>query len=51
VTNGKGEGQSSANMMQKKPYNKNKGNNKPAFNKPVKTTTVKKKKINKADLS
>ncbi|KAK1650035.1 hypothetical protein QYE76_067840 [Lolium multiflorum] len=48
----KGEGQSSANMVQKKPYNKNKGNNKPSFNKPMKTTTFKKKKmINKADLS
>ncbi|KAK1670135.1 hypothetical protein QYE76_058294 [Lolium multiflorum] len=48
----KGEGQSSANMMQKKPYSKNKGNNKPSFNKPMKTTTFKKKKmINKADLS
>ncbi|KAK1651436.1 hypothetical protein QYE76_069241 [Lolium multiflorum] len=39
-------------MVQKKPYNKNKGNNKPSFNKPMKTTTFKKKKmINKADLS
>ncbi|KAK1612456.1 hypothetical protein QYE76_036129 [Lolium multiflorum] len=48
----KGEGQSSANMVQKKPYSKNKGNNKPSFNKPMKTTTFKKKKmINKADLS
>ncbi|KAK1694823.1 hypothetical protein QYE76_011520 [Lolium multiflorum] len=38
-------------MVQKKPY-KNKGNNKPSFNKPMKTTTFKKKKmINKADLS
>ncbi|KAK1669112.1 hypothetical protein QYE76_057271 [Lolium multiflorum] len=35
-----------------KPYSKNKGNNKPSFNKPMKTTTFKKKKmINKADLS
>ncbi|KAK1648824.1 hypothetical protein QYE76_066629 [Lolium multiflorum] len=51
-TTEKGEGQSSANMVQKKPYNKNKGNNKPSFNKPMKTTTFKKKKmINKADLS
>ncbi|KAK1630960.1 hypothetical protein QYE76_005275, partial [Lolium multiflorum] len=48
----KGEGQSSANMVQKKPYSKNKGNNKPSFNKPMKTTTFKKKKmIIKADLS
>ncbi|KAK1619402.1 hypothetical protein QYE76_024919 [Lolium multiflorum] len=39
-------------MVQKKPYSKNKGNNKPSFNKPMKTTTFKKKKmINKADLS
>ncbi|KAK1696323.1 hypothetical protein QYE76_013020 [Lolium multiflorum] len=38
--------------MVKKPYSKNKGNNKPSFNKPMKTTTFKKKKmINKADLS
>ncbi|KAK1628810.1 hypothetical protein QYE76_003125 [Lolium multiflorum] len=51
-TTEKGEGQSSANMVQKKPYSKNKGNNKPSFNKPLKTTTFKKKKmINKADLS
>ncbi|KAK1661177.1 hypothetical protein QYE76_049336 [Lolium multiflorum] len=51
-TTEKGEGQSSANMVQKKPYSKNKGNNKPSFNKPMKTTTFKKKKmINKADLS
>ncbi|KAK1603138.1 hypothetical protein QYE76_007873 [Lolium multiflorum] len=50
-TTEKGEGQSSANMVQKKPYSKNKGNNKPSFNKPMKTTTFKKKKmINKADL-
>ncbi|KAK1645792.1 hypothetical protein QYE76_063597 [Lolium multiflorum] len=50
--NEKGEGQPSANMVQKKPYSKNKGNNKPSFNKPMKTTTFKKKKmINKADLS
>ncbi|KAK1677076.1 hypothetical protein QYE76_037924 [Lolium multiflorum] len=48
-TTEKGEGQSSANMVQKKPYIKNKGNNKPSFNKPMKTTTFKKKKmINKA---
>ncbi|KAK1693387.1 hypothetical protein QYE76_010084 [Lolium multiflorum] len=39
-------------MVQKKPYSKNKGNNKPSFNKPMKTTTFKKNKmINKADLS
>ncbi|KAK1649354.1 hypothetical protein QYE76_067159 [Lolium multiflorum] len=39
-------------MVQKKPYSKNKGNNKPSFNKPMKTTTFKKKKmINKSDLS
>ncbi|KAK1632290.1 hypothetical protein QYE76_006605 [Lolium multiflorum] len=51
-TTEKGEGQSSANMVQKKPYSKNKGNNKPSFNKPMKTTTFKKKKmINKADLN
>ena len=45
-----GEGQSSANMVQKKPYGKNKGNNKPSFTKPVKTANFKKKKVNKADL-
>ena len=45
------EGQSSANMVQKKPSGKNKGNWKPSFNKPVKTTTFKKKKMNKAELS
>ncbi|KAK1661489.1 hypothetical protein QYE76_049648 [Lolium multiflorum] len=46
------KGRSSANMVQKKPYNKNKRNNKPSFNKPMKTTTFKKKMmINKADLS
>ncbi|KAK1647929.1 hypothetical protein QYE76_065734 [Lolium multiflorum] len=51
-TTEKGESQSSANMVQKKPYKKNKGNNKPSFNKPMKTTTLKKKKmINKADMS
>ncbi|KAK1610723.1 hypothetical protein QYE76_034396 [Lolium multiflorum] len=51
-TTEKGEGQSSANMVQKKLYSKNKGNNKPSFNKPMKTITFKKKKmINKADLS
>ncbi|KAK1695256.1 hypothetical protein QYE76_011953 [Lolium multiflorum] len=38
-------------MVQKKPYNNNKGNNKPSFNKPMKTTTFKKKMINKTDLS
>ncbi|KAK1662527.1 hypothetical protein QYE76_050686 [Lolium multiflorum] len=51
-TTEKGEGQSSANMVQKKPYNKNKGNNKPSFNKHMDTTTFKKKKMtSKADLS
>ena len=37
-------------MVQKKPSGKNKGNWKPFFNKPVKTTTFKKKKMNKAEL-
>ena len=37
-------------MVQKKPYGKNKGNNKPSFTKPVKTANFKKKKVNKADL-
>ena len=49
----KGEGQSSANMvqMQKKPFGKNKGNYKPNFNKAVKTANFKKKKmVNKAEL-
>jgi len=50
-TSEKGEGQSSANMVQKKPYGKNKGNNKPSFTKPVKTANFKKKKANKADLT
>ncbi|KAK1661987.1 hypothetical protein QYE76_050146 [Lolium multiflorum] len=51
-TTEKGESQSSANMVQKKLYNKNKGNNKPSFNNPMDTTTFKKKKMtNKADLS
>ena len=44
-----GKGQSSANLVQK-PFGKNKGNNKPSFNKPVKSTTFKKKKSNKAEL-
>jgi hypothetical protein len=30
-----------------KPSSKNKGNFKPSFNKPVKTTTIKKKKLNR----
>ncbi|KAK1607137.1 hypothetical protein QYE76_030810 [Lolium multiflorum] len=38
-------------MVQKKPYSKNKGNNKPSFNKPMKTTTFKKKKMINKDLS
>jgi hypothetical protein len=41
-------------MFQKKPYNKNKGNNKPAFNKFAKTATFmkkNKKKLNMAELS
>uniref|UniRef100_A0ACD5WYN2 Uncharacterized protein n=1 Tax=Avena sativa TaxID=4498 RepID=A0ACD5WYN2_AVESA len=46
-----GEGQSSANMVQKRTFGKNKGNYKPSFNKPEKTTTFKKKKKpNKAEL-
>ena len=46
-----GEGQSSANMVQKKTFGKNKGNYKPSFNKPENTTTFKKKKKpNKAEL-
>ena len=49
-TTEKGEGQSSANMVQKKPNGKNKGNYKPSFTKPVKTANFKKKKVNKADL-
>jgi transposase InsO family protein len=44
------EGQSSANMVQKKPSSKNKGNYKPSSSKPMKTTTFKKKKLNKAEL-
>jgi hypothetical protein len=44
----KGEGHATANFVQKgKPSGKNKGNFKPSFNKPVKTTTFKKKKPNK----
>ena len=45
-----GEGQSSANMVQKNSHVKNKGNFKPSFNKPAKTTDFKKKKkkVNKA---
>src|SRR3954466_15283277 len=46
-----GEGQSSAYMAQKKTFDKNKGNYKPSFNKPEKTTTFKKKKkLNKTEL-
>jgi hypothetical protein len=50
----KGEGHTTDNFLQKgKPSGKNKGNFKPSFNKPVKTTTFKKKKPNrdKCDLS
>jgi hypothetical protein len=47
-TTGKGEGHATANFVQKgKPSGKNKGNFKPSFNKPVKTTTFKKKKPNR----
>jgi hypothetical protein len=47
-TTEKGEGQATANFVQKgKPLVKNKGNFKPSFNKSVKTTTFKKKKPNK----
>src|SRR3954465_481231 len=49
-----GEGQSSANMVQRNPHHgKNKGKSKPAFNMPTKTTTFKKKKkkmLNKSEL-
>jgi hypothetical protein len=45
----KGEGQPSANLVRKKPSGKNKGNT-PSFNKPVKTTTLKKKK-NKTNMN
>ena len=45
-----GEVQPTANMVQRYPQNKNKGKNKPVFNKPTKTTTFKKKKFNKAEL-
>ena len=37
-------------MVQRYPQNKNKGKNKHVSNKPIKTTTFKKKKLNKADL-
>jgi hypothetical protein len=37
----KGESQSIANMVQKKPCGKNKGNNKPSFSKHAKTTNFK----------
>jgi hypothetical protein len=47
-TTEKGEGYASANFVQKsKPSGKNKGNFKPSFNKPAKTTTFKKKKLNR----
>ena len=36
--------------MVQKPFGKNKGKNKPSFSKPVKSTTFKKKKPNKAEL-
>jgi hypothetical protein len=46
-TTEKGEGHATANFVQKgKPSDKNKGNFKPSFTKPVKTTTFKKKKPN-----
>ena len=45
-----GEVQPTANMVQRYQQNKNKGKNKPVFNKPTKTTTFKKKKFNKAEL-
>nr|XP_020167872.1 uncharacterized protein LOC109753372 [Aegilops tauschii subsp. strangulata] len=45
-----GEVQPTANMVQRYPHNKNKGTNKPVFNKPTKTTTFKKKKFNKVEL-
>uniref|UniRef100_A0ACD5ZC98 Uncharacterized protein n=1 Tax=Avena sativa TaxID=4498 RepID=A0ACD5ZC98_AVESA len=53
-TTEKGEGLATANFVQKgKSVGKNKGNFKPSFNKPVKTTTFKKKKTNrdKSELS
>jgi hypothetical protein len=53
-TTKKGEGHAAANYVQKgKPSGKNKGNFKPSFNKPVKTTTFKKKKLDrdKSDLT
>jgi hypothetical protein len=41
-TTEKGEGHATANFVQKgKPSGKNKGNFRPSFNKPVKTTTFK----------
>jgi hypothetical protein len=47
-TTEKGEGHATANFVRKgKPSGKNKGNFKPSFNKPVKTTTFKKKKPNR----
>src|SRR5438128_9646858 len=36
--------------MVQKPFGQNKGKNKPSFSKPVKSTTFKKKKPNKAEL-
>jgi hypothetical protein len=51
-TTEKGEGQGSANCVQKgKPSGKNKENFKYSFNKPVNNTTFKKKKQNKSDLN
>jgi hypothetical protein len=54
-TTEKGEGHATANFVQQKGKSsgKNKGNFKPSFNKPVKTTIFKKKKLNrdKSDLT
>jgi hypothetical protein len=48
-TTKKGEGHATANFVQQKgkSSSKNKGNFKPSFNKPIKTTTFKKKKPNR----
>jgi hypothetical protein len=47
-TTKKGEALATANFVQKgNPLGKNKGNFKPSFNKPIKTTTFKKKKPNR----
>jgi hypothetical protein len=51
-TTEKGEGQASTNFVHKgKPSGKNKGNNNPSLNKPLKTTTFKKKKLHRSDLN